>query len=407
MASSKPTPYHWLTVATGLVMLTVVNGIINSSISAFDKTLLQEFGWTRAELKFRESVTSGVAIFLLILSGILIDRIGSKKMILIGTTLLAIGLACYTQIQNKYQMYAVHIILAMSLVSAGTTAVVVLASSWYKSNRGIVLGIMLMGTSLGGVVFPKFIKASIEANGWRETMMLMIVLPICLFVWTLFFVKNRPQERGLQPVGEAVGQPVEDLLQSGLSYKEATRTAMFWLIGISGFFTFYSILSLISHTFLLMQDLGYDANVATNALVFLAFMSISGKFLFSSLTNYFNLSPYRIFAICCTGMFLGSLGYCFVTKDTIWFAIPTMTICWGGVYTLYNLIIVRSFGLKSAGKINSTISIMESAGAALGPWLTGYLHDKTHSYQAAFGLVSVLLLCCAILSYRFQKYAIA
>ncbi len=400
--------YPWLTVLTGLLMLTIVNGLINSSISAFDKTLLQEFNWTRSELKLRESVTSGVAIFLLFFSGILIDKIGSKKMMLLGLSFMTIGLFCYTKIQNKYQMYAVHIILAMALVSAGTTAAVVLVSSWYKSNRGIVLGIMLMGTSLGGVIFPRFIRASIDSNGWRETMFSMMILPICLLIWTLIFIKNKPQDIGLKPVGDdTTDAQSSNLLQSGLSYGDATKTVIFWLIGITGFFTFYSILSLLSHTFLLIQDMGYGADTATNALMFVAGMSITGKFLFSSLANFFNVSPYKIFAFCCVGMFLGSLGYLFANKQSIWFAIPVMTMCWGGIYTLYNLIIVRSFGLKSAGKINSTISIMESAGAALGPWLTGYLHDLTGSYKEGFGVVSILLFVCVIVSFQFKKYAIA
>ena len=128
----------------------------------------------------------------------------------------------------------------------------------------------------------------------------MMILPICLLIWTLIFIKNKPQDIGLKPVGDdATDTQSSNLLQSGLTYSEATKTVIFWLIGITGFFTFYSILSLLSHTFLLIQDMGYGADTATNALMFVAGMSITGKFLFSSLANFFNVSPYKIFAFCC------------------------------------------------------------------------------------------------------------
>lgn len=72
--STRATVYPWLTVLTGLLMLTFTNGLINSSISVFDEPLLKEFAWQRGDLKFREFVTSAVAARLVFFSGSLIDR---------------------------------------------------------------------------------------------------------------------------------------------------------------------------------------------------------------------------------------------------------------------------------------------------------------------------------------------
>jgi sugar phosphate permease len=398
--------YHWLTVATGLVMLTISNGLINSALPIFDEPLLKEFGWSRGELKFREFVTSAVAAALVFFSGALIDKFGAKRLMLIGSVFLASGYALYGQLSSKYQMYAIHILLATALVSAGTIATIVLISSWFKARRGLALGIALVGTSMGGLVFPKPLTMLIASYGWRTTMLMLAILPIVFFIWTFFLVRNTPQERGLTPICNTDDHDATapNLLASGLTYAEATRTVMFWLIAACGMFTFYSVVGLLSNTFLYMRDLGYDAGKAALALSYFSLLSMTGKFLISSISDY--ISPYSVFAICCTGMCIGSLGYTLMNADLIWFTIPITALCWGGMYTLYNLITVKSFGLKATGKINGTISILESAGAALGPWLTGVLYDKTGSYQAGFMVISIMLACCSLVSYRFGKYAL-
>jgi cyanate permease len=93
-------------------------------------------------------------------------------------------------------------------------------------------------------------------------------------------------------------------------------------------------------------------------------------------------------------------------KTVIWYSIPIMAVSWGGLYTLYNLITVRSFGLKATGKINGTISMFEAAGAALGPWITGLLFDQTQSYQISFAIISIMLMLCTLIAFEFNKYAL-
>jgi fucose permease len=177
-----------------------------------------------------------------------------------------------------------------------------------------------------------------------------------------------------------------------------------WLIAVSGMFTFYSLLGILSNTFLYMLELGYTEVNAAQALTLFSLFSLTGKFVISSLTDYF--SPYRIFALCCTGMFIGSLGYSLMSATVVWYAIPFTAFCWGGLYTLYNLMSVKTFGLKSIGKINGIISVFESVGAALGPWIIGLFHDQTGTYQMGFISVNIILFFCALLSFRFKKYAL-
>ena len=103
-------------------------------------------------------------------------------------------------------------------------------------------------------------------------------------------------------------------------------------------------------------------------------------------------------------MIAGFLGLS--SMDTI-FILPSITfmaISWGGIYTLYNLIAIKSFGLASAGKINGTINMFEGGGALLGPFLTGLVFTINHSYQLAFSMNAGLMVVVLLLSFRFKSY---
>ena len=42
---------------TGMLVLLVSNGLTATALSVYDESLLNEFGWSRGELKFRDLVT--------------------------------------------------------------------------------------------------------------------------------------------------------------------------------------------------------------------------------------------------------------------------------------------------------------------------------------------------------------
>lgn len=58
---------------------------------------------------------------------------------------------------------------------------------------------------------------------------------------------------------------------------------------------------------------------------------------------------------------------------------------WGGLHALYNIVLVRLFGIEVAGKVNGTVSMAEAIGGSVGIAVTGYLATVA-SYSLAFGV---------------------
>jgi MFS family permease len=263
----------------------------------------------------------------------------------------------------------------------------------------------LVGTSLGSAIFSPLNTHLLEDFGWRQTFQMLAVFPLIAFVYIYFFVKNSPAEVGIFALG--FGKNINknlnsDLLKQGMSYQMATKTHLFWLICMCGFCTFYSLVGTIANVFLHITGLGFTQNNASYYLTLYFLIAGLGKLLISLFSDYIN--PYIVFSSCCILMILGSLGFSSMDKSLMLLSISLLAISWGGIYSLYNLIIIKSFGLKEAGKINGTISMFEGGGAFLGPFLTAKLFNFEGSYQIPFFINAVLMGFVFIISIKFKSY---
>ena len=397
--------YPWIICLSGLLTLIVVNGLTTTALSVFDKAFLEEFNWTREELKVRESITNGVTLLFIFISGVIIDRIRVKKMLLFGTFVLTLTLISYSFIHNKFEAYLAHFFLGISMVTAGSVSCIILVSSWFNDKRGLAIGIVLVGTSLGSAIFSPLNTYLLQEYGWRETFKILAIFPIIVFAFIYFFVKNSPSEIGIFALG--FGKNIDkkinaDLLEQGMSYLKATRTHLFWLICACGFCTFYSLVGTIANVFLHITGLGFSEAKASFYLTIYFLIAGFGKLLISLFSDYIN--PYIVFSTCCLLMIMGILGFSSMNKSLILLSISFLAISWGGIYSLYNLIIIKSFGLKQAGKINGTISMFEGGGAFLGPFLTAKLFDVEQSYQLPFFINAALMGFVFIISIKFKSY---
>lgn len=379
--------YPWVIAFMGLVILIISNGLTATAVSVFDRELLDAFGWSRGELKFRDTVNFLCVAALAPLGGILVDRVGVKPMLIGGCLVLAGAYLAYGQLQSLSQMYLIHAAFALALSGIGTMVVVILISAWFVTRRGLAIGIALTGTSLGGIILTRTNIELIDAFGWRNAFLYDALLPVALAVLILLVVRSTPQEMG----GTAVGQSgSDDLRLHGLTFGQAIRTKTYWAIGLSGFATYYAIFGLLQHLFLYLTDLGFDARTAGGSIQLLLGLALVGKLVNGALAD--RIDRHKVFLGCLTIMLAGVVMLATMNRGLVWIAVAVAGIGWGGLFTLYNMLAVSNFGLKALGKINGTISTMEAIGVALGSWITGVLYDLYGSYQVAFAVIAGLVL---------------
>ena len=64
-----PRYYPWLVAVVGMLALFLSNGMTATGITIFDPSLLDEFGWSRGDLKFTDTIKFTVTALLYAFSG--------------------------------------------------------------------------------------------------------------------------------------------------------------------------------------------------------------------------------------------------------------------------------------------------------------------------------------------------
>jgi sugar phosphate permease len=386
--------YGWTIVACAFFTLLVTNGLTFSGMMVFDESMLREFGWTRGALKFRDLLTMALAGLLSPLAGAIADKYGLKAMMIGGALLLTGSLLLYGQIGSAMQMYGIHILFAVVLATCGIVMAVILVTRWFVKYRGTATGIVMVGTSMGGAIYPAIGASLLNSYSWRTSLMIFAAFPALLVVVLALFVRERPSDMGLLPLGAEATGPGKTFVAGGMDYSDAIRTPSFWLIAFAGMCTFYSILGVSSNLILHLRGMGYSIPDAAHTLSWLFMMGLAGKFLFGYLADHFDHK--RVLQVNLVIMLAGSLALASVSAAAIWPFIILFGLGWGGIYTLLQLLTMDAFGLKAAGRILGTRTVIDSIGGGLGPFVTGYLFDRTGAYQVSFLVVSGLVVATIV-----------
>lgn len=366
--------YPWLVALLCLAVVATTNGMINAGITVFDEALLNEFGWSVGELKLRDSITFLGGSVLVLAAGSLVDRFGFKPFLVAGMALLALGYLVYPRIDSLARLYGMHLLFAMVIASAGNMTAIVTAASWVRQRRGLAIGMTIAGTSIGGMLLPPLGNWLNLSFGWRRAMQLEAVIPALMLVLIVLLIGAR---RGAD--GERI---VED--SEGIAFGAVLRSTTFYRVAIAGALTYYGILSLFAHLFLYMRSLAYSPVEASLALSTLASAALAGKLLVGWISD--RLDQYRLFRFQMLLMFAGLSGIAML-PGAIWPFLMVTGFGWGGLHTLYNLILLTLFGLRDAGKINGSVSLAEAVGGGVGIALTGWLFDASGSYSLGFAVM--------------------
>ena len=330
-------------------------------------------------------------------------------MMVIGCIILGGGLLIYSQATAPTFVYLAHALLGTSLGFVGVLVCTVLVSNWFTKRRGTALGIVLTGTSFGGVLIPLVATPLIQNYGWRTAMILIsLIIWIILLPAAIFLVKNRPSDIGEVPDGGAMSEPpvnadghrfaaenqrptTDDRHLEGLTLGEALRTPIFWIFSLCAAFIFYAIFVVSQQLNLYLQGsrIGFTAQQASFVQSLLFALSVIGKFLFGFLSDKF--PPTRVMLVSATTMFLATLVFLFFNDQTVYLFAIFFGLNYGGTFVLLQLLVADYFGLKEYGKILGVITVIETISGAAGTIITGRIADANGSdyTQAFYGMIVV------------------
>jgi MFS family permease len=337
--------------------------------------------------------------------GMLSDRYGARRMILIGVIALSLILASFSLVQTVAQLYMVS--LAMVLLGAGTGPITYtrIIAAWFNKRRGLALGIALTGIGIGGALVPIVGQSLITGFGWRVAYQYLAVMVFLVSFPLLFFVlRDRPPVSTENSDPEAPSSS-ENPVEEGLSVRDAIRQKRFWFLAIGFLFIAIGNSGVLVHLPPLLTDAGLTPE---KAALYAGVMGVGvtfGRAIAGYLLDIYHAPYVAIFFL--IGPFL-AFSFFLAGVDPNWAFIPTLLfgIGMGAEFDVIPYLVTRYFGLKNFGMIYGIQISTFSVGTGLGAAVMGFGYDKFGSYDPTLIVaMSVLLIGCAFIvrlgSYRF------
>jgi MFS family permease len=390
--------YGWRVAAASFAILFVIVGIVYYSFPVFYLPLIDEFGWTRAQ------VTAGFAISIVIIgplfgisAGFLIDRFGPRRILLVGLLFAGTAFLGYGWMHSLRVYYLFYFLQTAGYVVAGPIPNQVLICNWFNRFRGRAMGGAYVGIGMGGAAAPVVAQFLIDHAGWRWAMraisagILLILIPLALKL-----VRNRPSDLNLLPDGASPGESRSQPLIEGFdSLPDVLRTRAFWLIALGSFMSIGAIGGVIQHLVLFLRDSGFTPDQATRVPAVLLVSSIIGRIAMGWLADRFPKKYVMIAACLLVGgavpllysSNLGTMAYVFAV---------IFGFGMGADYMLIPLITADCFGLRSLGRIMGVVITTDSFGQAFAPVVVGHIFDVTKAYDWAFALLTAMGLSGAL-----------
>ena len=107
-------------------------------------------------------------------------------------------------------------------VSAADITTLSTIARWFVKKRGMMSGVLKVGTGVGHVAIPLLATSLIIAYGWRQSYIVLGVIALVVVTLAAQFLKREPAEIGLLPNGVAkIAEGNAESSKDGFSLMEA------------------------------------------------------------------------------------------------------------------------------------------------------------------------------------------
>jgi MFS family permease len=385
--------FGWWVVAAAMVCISTGPGpFAFAALGLFILPLSGEFGWDRAQISFCLTLLIGATAVSLPFIGRLVDRIGSRKILLVSMVAMASCLAAIPTFVSELWHLAL-IFLLIGTIAAGTNSVpyMPLVSAWFDRYRGLAIGLSIAGIGLGYAYVPIVLQYLIENRGWRSgyyalsAIVVFVAMPLVIFV-----LRESPAVMGLKPDGATEGpQPRATRKDVGYTSAEIFRHREFWILSLIFVVLSFVVNGMLAHMVPMLSDRGMEPGRAAAVAATEGLTVFFSRIFIGYLVDHFFAPRIAMifFSLSALGMVIFALG---AVDAWAFGAAILLGLSLGAEVDLLAYLTGRYFGLRSFGATYGLLFAAILTGTALGPLAFGIGFETTGSY------VGIITICVGI-----------
>lgn len=385
--------FGWWVVFACAAIVFLTGGTFFYGFGALFNPIVNDFGWSRASVSFAFSLRSEVGGLAAPVVGFMVDRVGSRRLMVAGVVLVALGFVLLSRIESLWGFYGAVVVIAIGMSATGGPVGMVAIAHWFRRQRGRALAAMTVGAGTSGVMVL-VLAGLISAVGWRDALVIMAAVQLIVCVPLAMSVRNSPEEMGLAPDGDpfpspSTGEARSNHMMEGLTVSEAVRSGTFWKMSIASGLASLGMIAIVVHQIpFFTSSVGLSEGMAAASVTVMTLLSLIGRLGFGHLADTMDKRFVMAAAYGLTGLAL--LLYASVYEPwQVIYVLPVFALGFGGSIPVRPAFQAEYFGLRAFGAIQGLAFTIATLGGLAGPVFAGWVYDVTESYRPAFMLLSI------------------
>jgi len=313
-----------------------------------------------------------------ILMGWFADRIGVRRIVFFGATMIAAGLAV-SSIGTIWALFIGHGLL-LGLLGNGAMfpPLLVYVSRWFDRRRGTALALIASGQYIAGIVWPSVFQLAMARYGWQVTMLGYGAVCLCAIPPLAVLFLHPPPVQTLSSASATSARGRASTL--GLR-----PNLLLALLGIAGFCCCVPMALPQSHLVAFCSDIGIPPGQGAAMLSVLTGCAFFSRQFWGWLADRVGGLVTLILGSACQALAIGAF---LITQNEV--GLFTVSAAFGlgfsGIVPAYVLIVRELFPSSEASWRVPVVLFISMSGMAFGSWFAGALYDHFGYYAPAFAI---------------------
>ncbi|MBK9124218.1 MAG: MFS transporter [Chloroflexi bacterium] len=373
--------YQWVIVIALSLTTTVSFGVLFYSFTVFVEPMEADLGWSKAEITGAYTITMLVAALSAAAVGRMIDRIGAKRLMTVGSIAacaLTFGWAVVDSVPAFYLLW-----FGLGIVSGAVfyEPAFALIFRWFPLHRSRALTVITFIAGFASVIFIPLSGALVDALGWRAALFALAVIIAVVTIPIHAFVLR---DRAMEDPQTDTATPVP----ARLTPAEAYRRPDFWWLAAGFTLSLFVVTGMSVHLVPYLIGAGYTPAVAAGFGGAIGTVALPGRIIFTPLGA--RISRHVILALLVGLQGLGLLALVVVGGDVgVWLFVLMFGIGFGSIAPTRAQLIAETFGSAHFGAISGRMSQIGVL-RALGPVAVSVVLGATGSYAIPVFILAVM-----------------
>jgi MFS transporter, OFA family, oxalate/formate antiporter len=385
---------------TSLVIAMVMIANLQYAWTLFVKPLQADHGWSLPSVQWAFTLFILFQTWVQPFDGWLIDRMGPRIFFTLAGILAGLGWSALAFVSNLTQLYAAYAVAGAgaALIYSGAIGS---AIKWFRTRRGLAVGIIAAGYGAGTALFIPIIAYLISTKGYRAAFVWTGIVPGLIIMLIAQFVRHpTPEEAKIvaaaAPPKGASGRRNEEQFTTA----EMVRTPQFYLAYLMFVLMATGGLLVTAQAGPVAKSWGLPLAALTLATALSPLANGGSRIFWGWVSDHLGRENTMAFAFSLNALALVSVMTLGRRSSALFATTLVLTFfTWGEVFSLFPSMLADWFGVRHATSNYSFLYTAKGVASILGGGIAALLYQHFGSWSSAFYGSAVFALISGLIAF--------